>query len=829
MNALSGEINRIVDKTFGNGKTVLVWYDEDGALSEILSQAISRDISLIKWDGSYLRIRKIIETEDPELERKWLVYVPESARNLSWLKDYETIIGCKFEYTLKKLLADHFDLELDAELSQLLAGQTGKLLTIHWEEVMGLARPPIVKQQIVRALLASLFGLGVNFTVGRAILEYISFPEKYRGELSQLGLQKVFAEMIRTELGLSSLPLSESVDVSKLAAGILLSELVLRSKGMGAKEYAHLLPSESMRERWVQLADEWRNDSRLADKFKTWSETLATQYDVRGKLVGFQVASVMSFAVVDEILLDEIYSRLDSGDLQDLIAQGNTILAVAEARSETTWADSLPGKNWKSIGLAVRLLLGCKDSLESLHSTRSKDLNGQITSYLAGEGWWLLDRIYVELLSEGPMNDEKIKRVFIEPANVMYAEWLNQLNLDFSECVSAISRWPPKNVMAQTDFWDAVVRRSAEDKLAIFLVDALRYDLLKELADRLASSGAEVTTAPMIASIPSVTEVGMASLLPREGKLLGLGVQDQQLKVSIDNYSVSSKSERQKWLESQLRADVLITDLSNVEKQGSDDLRRLVEKTRYLVVTHGDIDRAGEFKPEITIAFFGGIVRTLASAVLKLHGAGVQKIVITTDHGFLFYPDSWKVRLIDGIPSVPGLAKGRRYVVGKSPMLGELIDFPISSTGFVGEGDVAIPRGLSMLSMRGEPPRYVHGGASPQEVCIAYLVSVYKKAGRVKVALQVTDTIASKIFFVGISPVEPAPERAAIIKVRGTFEGETVVESGSVRIHAEPIKIRLVLARIVPCVEFQLIDAETEEILDSKTVRVQLSGYDDLL
>jgi len=115
------EIRRIVDNAFTKGQTILVWYDEDGALSEVLPQAIPQDVSFVKYDGSYIKIREIVETEDPELEARWVIYVSESPQRPSWIKDYETIIGCKIEHTLGKVLAERFGLKLDPEIKRLLA------------------------------------------------------------------------------------------------------------------------------------------------------------------------------------------------------------------------------------------------------------------------------------------------------------------------------------------------------------------------------------------------------------------------------------------------------------------------------------------------------------------------------------------------------------------------------------------------------------------------------------------------------------------------------------------------------------------------------------
>jgi hypothetical protein len=591
-----------------------------------------------------------------------------------------------------------------------------------------------------------------------------------------------------------------------------------------------MLPSQDKLKQWVQLADEWRSDSRLIQSFKNWSQRLGKEYDVKSKLAGLRIASVQSFAVIDEVLLDEICNRLSDKGKDALSAESKTILAIADARTKTPWVDTIQGKSWRSIDTALRLFAKCSEASTCLRSMKGKDVENQIALFLADEGWWHLDRLYMELISENYVKDERISRLFIEPANTAYAEWLHEMAMEFSEAASSLSKWPPSNLRSQLDFWNVAVRKSTENKIAIFLVDALRYDICKQLVERLSASGSDAKTEPMVAMIPSITEVGMASLLPHDEKKLIISIENDQLRVHLDELDVTSRSGRINWLQSQLGSEVTVIDANHVMRSGQDELRQLIEKTRYLVVTHQDVDRAGELRPEITASFFNSIIQTLSSAIMKLHEAGMKRVVIGTDHGFLLYPEVCKPNFVEDIPSVTGLIKGRRYVVGRPSESKGVITFSIESTGLSGEGYTAVPRGLSMISMRGDVPRYVHGGLSQQEVCIAYVVSTYEKARRVKVKLDAPDPIASKIFFVNLSPVEPSSiDTAVTVRVRILSLGEIIGESEPITMCREPRRIRLELPKITESVELQLIRTETQEILDSREITVQLEGYDDLL
>lgn len=827
LNSLIREIKGIIENSFTNGRTILVWYDRDGTLSDIIHEAVPQDISIIKFDGSYLKIRATIDGDDPNLERKWFVYIPESPQEPSWIRDYETIIGSKVEYTIEKLLTDHFGLEADQETKQLLSGYGSKLIATHWSEVMERVRPPVSKEELAKALLAAAFELGANFTVSRAIIEYVSDPEQYIQKLDRLQLHKVLAQIIREELGLTNLPIEAPVPPDRLAAAILLSELVVRSGGQGAKEFKHLLPAEGKRRQWVRIADEWMSNIQHRKSFVSWSDKLSKQYDVKGKLFGFDIVKVQSFRVVDDVLLDEVFNRITAGGKDALTHESRTILSIAEARTKAVWADTTPAKSWNIIKTALLLLSKCHEARKDLSKIESGDIEQYLAQYTAEDGWWRLDELHRKLSShKNQLTDERINTIFVKQATRAYTEWLHNLAMQFSEGVSHLSGWPPVKMSSQLDFWDRV--RRIQDKVVVFLVDALRYDLSKELAEKLETSGSKVSIEPMVASIPSVTEVGMASLMPNKGKTLRLDVENGKLRVRLDGGIISTKEGRTRWLQSHFGSQALVMDLKDILRQEIDELRRLAQQVRYIVITHQEVDRAGEFEAEVSLTFFEDIIQRLANLILRLHEAGIRNVVVSTDHGFLIVPEEWKPMLIEGISS-KDLSVSRRYVVGRVPKHEGLITFPVSAIGFVGDIDVAIPKGLAMLSIQGEIPRFVHGGLTPQEVFVPYLVSTFEKAEKVHVTIGMPEPITSMKFYIDVTPVEPSSsERARKIQIRIFSEGEEVERSDVVKVHTEARRCWLKLKKNVPKVEVHTLDVETEEILFVKSVGVQLAGYDDL-
>ena len=91
------------------------------------------------------------------------------------------------------------------------------------------------------------------------------------------------------------------------------------------------------------------------------------------------------------------------------------------------------------------------------------------------------------------------------------------------------SGWPPAGGLANVDLFDQLIAPKLLEsgrRVALFLVDALRYELGVALEKQLSEDGqAELRTA--LAQLPSIPPVGIASLLPEAGQSLMLKRSDK--------------------------------------------------------------------------------------------------------------------------------------------------------------------------------------------------------------------------------------------------------------------------------------------------------------
>ncbi|MGQ9712887.1 MAG: PglZ domain-containing protein [Desulfotomaculales bacterium] len=120
--------------------------------------------------------------------------------------------------------------------------------------------------------------------------------------------------------------------------------------------------------------------------------------------------------------------------------------------------------------------------------------------------------------------------------------------------------WQPD----QVKFWSDTVRVTS-GYTAILFIHVLRFDLalyLKELLE--GSREFTVTLGWRRATLPSITEVGMAALLPAAERGLALGI-EEQLSLSIGSENLTGCNRRQDYLKKALGRSGRVMDLEEAE------------------------------------------------------------------------------------------------------------------------------------------------------------------------------------------------------------------------------------------------------------------------
>jgi uncharacterized protein (TIGR02687 family) len=114
----------------------------------------------------------------------------------------------------------------------------------------------------------------------------------------------------------------------------------------------------------------------------------------------------------------------------------------------------------------------------------------------------------------------------------------------------------------------------------------------------------------------------------------------------------------------------------------------------------------------------------LLRLVKKLTAANISNILITADHGFI-YPDRALADsdfLTTDVRGQAVLYRDRRFALGKGLTESDsLRGWTSEQLGLAGDMEIRIPKSINRLRLKGSGSRFVHGGATLQEVVIPVL------------------------------------------------------------------------------------------------------------
>ncbi|MDP9365363.1 MAG: PglZ domain-containing protein, partial [Chloroflexota bacterium] len=282
----------------------------------------------------------------------------------------------------------------------------------------------------------------------------------------------------------------------------------------------------------------------------------------------------------------------------------------------------------------------------------------------------------------------------------------------------------------QTETFAACVAPALrEGKTAYVLVDALRYEMARELA-RSMTADHEVSVDLALGTVPTITPIGMAACLPgAENGFRVLPLAGGKLATEIDGTVFKTRDDRVRWLSE--RATIPSTgELAKVYETKLEALLRPsrgvqtgIKQADLILVTSQEIDEVAE-SGNVAMArrIMDDTLVQLQRAVRKLADLGCATIVLTADHGHLFADELDTDTKIDP-PGGETAFLHRRVWVGKggasSPAY---LRTSLAALGAGEDLDVAVPWGFGGFKAAGGASGYFHGGMSPQEMAIPVVV-----------------------------------------------------------------------------------------------------------
>lgn len=336
--------------------------------------------------------------------------------------------------------------------------------------------------------------------------------------------------------------------------------------------------------------------------------------------------------------------------------------------------------------------------------------------------------------------------------NIYANEYLAKVCTNWNDLFS--TEWESLQITKQPDFFSRNVNY-AKDQLVVIISDALRYEVGMTLLEKLqADEKCTATMKTMASMLPSITQYGMAVLLPH--RILEL---TEDYSVLVDGQKTDTLEQRQAILQKYKPASRCVK-YDDIKSLSVADLRSIFTRQDVVYIYHDQIDARGDKLSTENEVFnacaeavdeISALIRRLTTSANRSH------FLVTADHGFLYRRN--KLSESDRIGSVAGSADvlGRRYLLSAKSVSVEGV--AATAVGVMmqnkDERKVSYPIGADIFRASDPGMNYVHGGCSPQEMIIP-LIEVktergYKETTTAQIALvsltsKITNLITSLDF-----------------------------------------------------------------------------------
>ena len=702
---------------------LVVWYDSERAYEDVAAELQLPATTIAHYDGSFLQLRRDIDhllggEEPPRL----VVYVPEDqASTHHALAELEaagvviqpgqqppqrnTRLSIVARNALKPVLGEETAYDVEKQV------EAGKLTL---KDLNALAQKG---GEISSGVVSLIFGTGNPQEVAIAFLGSDRFDKDIEKKSAQGELCRLLGVAFDIELPATA-TLAESRE--KLAKHVLLTELV---QGLGDSLPSSLgsVPIASTPngiDSCTRLAMTWRQlrdhrESYVAAAAKVEEELAIGQLQFEPA----SLAGLETFLALERAFLTHVEQKL-------LSAADPDTLALAQSRLSRFWSDCVPAvqAHWALIASAAEVLLEADRVAKDLKNAPAT-VPALVKAYAEGDRpWCLLDTYHRHMESRwhdfDPSEGHDELEKLVVKARQRYMQVGSEMAKHFVTQFSK-ARHPVKGVGRQRDVFEAQVKPKLEGrKIAYLWVDALRFEMARELCEVLRADFS-IELGAAVGTIPTITEIGMASLLPKasHGKVVNVG--GGKLALDIDGTVVKDRKDRVNFLKEHAGVAVFEARLEDLLPKPTKKVRQGIENAQLVLITSQEIDELCE-QDNIAQARrqMDGVLVDLRRGVRVLADLGVKAIVLVADHGHLFADEISDDMKIDA-PGGDTVDLHRRVWIGvggtHEP---SYLRTSLSSLGVESEFDIATPWNFACFKAKGGARAYFHGGLSPQELIV---------------------------------------------------------------------------------------------------------------
>lgn len=696
---------------------IIFWFDDKGEYEDEVSELQLDNAKLHILDGTNWFYSKWLLNES-DAESKYLVYAPFPKPS-----DSENPLADMYYYSVPyytdRISQMLQEIGIDTRFKEHLAQYSNFWKNkIRIEKFKKLCIDHFNVETIDIGLIAVLTDVKTpNFEeITRQLL--LNDSEAYMKALEDNGLFEKFWKLCEKYFGYQS----DNPNIDDLAACMLLTyasvtlkdtlpsvlkSYVLKKKNNVVVFVRNLMDNVLYQDAYDALSEKvdkiLRVVSRIRDGLKKDADKSKAQ---SARLL--DIANCDAFRELDNILIDWALDQLND-EILDAQIDGMNLSQIAEQRTAKSCHF---GNVYKNEYQAIKYAYQMMKAISVLEVT--SDIKVIAADYQ--KQTFLVDSYYRWFYSAYDCIEdaERFSQVRERIENIYSFTYLQKVTPKWNQGLTD-NLMADTGLIRQEDFYRNYLKAyEGKNRVIVIISDAFRYECAKELMDRLELD--EKCTSKlecMVSSLPSVTSVGMASLLPH--KTLQV---DEKMNVMVDGKDCGDLTSRDKILKEQNENNLALA-FDEVVKVIKENRKEVLQNKNIIYIYHNQVDARGDKRASENEVFSAcaEAIKEIHWLVRKLTGfISASKFFITADHGFLYKRD--KLYEFDKVSYDRKICtySNKRFLLTTQKVNEPGIKSRLMA--YMNNLYVTTPIGADIFKAAGGGQNYVHGGSSLQEMLI---------------------------------------------------------------------------------------------------------------
>lgn len=749
------------------------WYDEGGQMKDIATSLDVPGINVLEMEGNAFSIKyQMQKGEQPETG--YVIYstepMPEDEQN--WLLDYQEE-GALFSADMSSLYAAECGIAMELKEKVVDKHLAFFKKADNRNKLAAKLSPGMDSAEIEKQMLAVVCKSNATceaFTYA-LITEANNEETTMQADLKAYHLEDFYWQQAETYFGYHA-----GRNIKDLIIVLFKNDMQSHLTGKAADKTGN---EQALTNEALIFMRDWRDSRTYGDLYTEWANRLEDELGIKDEVCEYsmqQLLGVETFPCIDKVIAGYLLTEVINATITT-----EQMEAIIEERENKLFFD-VARHTLRALLQARYLFADIEQKMNELSFDTAKE-----GFSLYEQSLYTIDLHYRHYIAEANLAESKqlLAQVTERVERTYTNHYLLALAKKWQPLIDGMDTWKMEGIFSQSVFYTTYVYPFITNKKKIFVIisDALRYETMVELSERIAQMPRmETDMKPaMLSTLPSYTQLGMAALLPHKQ----LSYEKDADEVFADGMSTKGTEARSKVLQKAVARSKAIT--------AEDFLKTTNAKTAFkdfdlIYIYSNMIDKTGDDKASEGMVFKATedeMAHILQMIDLIRNGNGCN-ILITSDHGYLYQNETLDETDFSDFKVMGDtiILDSRRFVIGRGLEEGDavktwsaeevgLADSPAENGTGISSLQVQTAKGLNRIRKQGAGSRFVHGGSMPQEVVVPVLhINIKKKQGVSEVSVDILNKkskITTNTQTISFYQNEPVSEKVKEVTLRFGF------------------------------------------------------------